>query len=465
MKISFLGAAKNVTGSKHLLEVNGKKILLDCGMFQGHHKEADEWNRTLLVDPKTIDAIILSHAHIDHSGLLPYYYKNGFKGPIWSTLATRDLCVSMLSDSAFIQEKDAEYISKKLKNKGMDIIPPLYTTDDVPPTIKLFRGINYYQTIEMYPGIKFTFHDAGHILGSAFVVIDIVENGESKRLTFSGDIGRMGLPIIRDTDFIDSSDYVISESTYGDRLHTPIANSGKELGDAINDAIKRGGHVIIPSFSVGRTQELIYELHKLVDAKDIPAGLDVIVDSPLSCNITNVFQMHPECYDDEIYKEFIHNHQNPFGFKDYKCISEVEESKALNDRSDSFVLISASGMCDGGRIIHHLRNGIEDPKNTVLFVGYQAEGTLGRRILDGENPVSIFNEDKKVNAKIVRLDAFSAHGDYNELLNWTASMKGIKKIFLVHGEEKVMDNYKIKLNERIPGVPVEIPNKGDSFEL
>ncbi len=465
MKISFLGAAKNVTGSKHLIEVNGKKILLDCGMFQGHHRESDNWNHELLTDPKTIDVMILSHAHIDHCGLIPYWVKKGFSGPIWCTLATRDLCNVMLPDSAYIQEQDAEYINRKLQKKMGKAIPPLYTVEDVAPAIKLMKGINYYETINLFPGIKFTFYDAGHILGSAFVVLEIEENGENKTLVFSGDIGRPGMPIIRDPDIFEKADFLITESTYGNRLHESLSGSGHELAEVINRTAKRGGKVIIPSFSVGRTQELIYELHLLTDSGKIPQ-IPIIVDSPLSCNVTSIFQMHPECYDEEIYKEFILNHQNPFGFNNYTCNIEASGSKALNTRLEPMIIIAAAGMATGGRIVHHLHNNIENPKNTILFVGYQGEGTLGRQIRDKNNPVTILGDSLQVRAEITAIDAFSAHGDYEELIKWTEPMsKTLKKIFLVHGEEEAMISYKEKLNQKFPIAVVEIPNKGESFEV
>jgi len=429
MKIEFVGAAQEVTGSKHLIHVNGKKILLDCGMFQGRRKEAEKKNSHFPFNPEEIDAVILSHAHIDHSGLLPLLVKEGFKGPIYCTHATRDLCQYMLLDSAYIQEREAEYINKKKLKKGEDPIEPLYNTEDAKVALNQFYGIGYERT---------------------FVV--------------EGDLGRKNIPLLRDPQRIPKCDYFLSECTYGDRLHESITDAEDELIKIVNDTYKKGGKLIIPAFSVGRTQEIVYRLNVAIKNGFIPGDFPIFVDSPLSGNITEVFSAHPECFDKDTYKEFIDNRLNPFGFGKLKYISDVEESKKLNNYQGPCIIISASGMCEFGRILHHLKNNIDDPKNSVLIVGYQAEHTLGRRLQEGKKIVNIFGEPYNVRASVHTIHAFSAHADRSDLLDYISHVEGIKRLFLVHGEKDQAFKFKEFLGEN--GYKnVEVPASGDIFEL
>ena len=465
MKLEFVGAAQEVTGSKHLIKVNGKKILLDCGMFQGRRKEAAKKNREFGFDPKDIDAVVLSHAHIDHSGLLPLLVKQGFKGPIFCTHATRDLCHYMLLDSAYIQERDAEYMNKKKRKKDEPLIEPLYDTEDAKAALNQFYGIGYERTFVVEDGIAACFYEAGHILGSAVVHLIVYEKDKNKRtnIGFTGDLGRKNIPLLKDPQVLPKCDYYLTECTYGDRLHESVTDADEQLIKIVNDTYKKGGKLIIPAFSVGRTQEVVYRLNVAVKNGDIPE-FPVFVDSPLSGNITEVFSAHPECFDKETYKEFIDNRLNPFGFGRLKYISDVEESKKLNYYQGPCIIISASGMCEFGRILHHLKNNIEDHKNTVLIVGYQASHTLGRKLQEGQKVVNIFRESYNVRADIYTIDAFSAHADRSDLLDYVSRVEGIKKIFLVHGEKDQGFKFKDVLLES--GYKnVEMPAPGDTFDL
>lgn len=437
MKIKFIGAAREVTGSKHLISVNGKNVLLDCGLFQGHRKEADAKNRHFPFNPEDIDAVILSHAHMDHSGLLPLLVKGGFDGPIFSTFATRDLCNYMLADSAFIQEREAEYLNKKRERKGQEKIEPLYTAEDVMPTMNLFYSVGYHKSFDVVEGVRATFFDAGHILGSAQVFIEIEdkENGKKHRLSFTGDLGRKNLPILRDPEILPASDFLISESTYGNRFHKSILNVGEIMAELVGKVARRGGKIIIPAFSLERTQEVVYHLNRLWQEKAIPANIPVYVDSPLSGNLTQVFAEHPECFDKDVSNEFLENRINPFGFGTLKYIRDVEQSKALNTMKGPMIIISASGMCEHGRVLHHLKNNIEDSRNMVMIVGYQAENTLGRKLVDGLQVVNIFGKPHKVNCEVVVVDAFSGHADRSDLLYYLGHVDQLQQTFLVHGEE------------------------------
>lgn len=448
MKLEFVGAAKEVTGSKHLLHVNGKKILLDCGMFQGRRKEARKKNENFPFNPAEIDAVILSHAHIDHSGLLPLLVKKGFKGPIYSTFATRDLCNHMLMDSAYIQERDAEYINKKKAKKGEDLVEPLYTVEDAQEALSLFVGMGYERTFTVEDALAACFYDAGHILGSAVVHLLVYEKDIDKRTTigFTGDLGRKKIPLLRDPQVMPPCDYFITETTYGNRLHEAFDQLDAQLVDIVNDTYRKGGKLIIPAFSVGRTQEVVYRLNAAVKNKDIPE-FPIFVDSPLSGNITEVFSAHPECFDRETYREFIDNRLNPFGFGKIKYISAVEDSKKLNTYDKPCVIISASGMCEFGRILHHLKNNIEDHKNTVLIVGYQAEHTLGRKIEDKMPSVNIFGESYDLKCDVHRINAFSAHADRSDLIDYISHVEDIKQLFLVHGETDQLNSFKEVLAE------------------
>lgn len=437
MKIQFIGGARTVTGSLHLLHINGKKILLECGLFQGRRKDTYDKNKNFPFDPKEIDALILSHAHIDHSGNIPNLVSKGFDGLIYATAATVDLCQIMLRDSAHLQEKDVEWVNKKRVKKGDSPVEPLYTLDDVEKAMEHFVGVQYNKTIELFDGINFSFRDAGHILGSAGVHIEIKENQNKKiSLGFSGDIGRPESPVIKSPDVLRDLDVLIMESTYGNRLHSPTEQVEEELAQTVNQIVNDNGKIIIPAFAVGRTQTIVYVLHKLFDQNRIPE-IPIYVDSPLAVDATNVFRSHPECLDRETYRIFLQNGEDPFGFSRLKYIKKVEESKELNEKQGPMIIISASGMAEGGRILHHLANNIENPKNLILFVGYAAEHTLARKIMDGEQTVNIFGEEYKVKAKVKSMDYFSAHADQNELLDYLRlnPVKKLKNIFLVHGEE------------------------------
>jgi metallo-beta-lactamase family protein len=437
MKIQFCGAARSVTGSQHLLKIGDKKILLDCGLFQGRRKDTYEKNKSFLFDPSDIDALLLSHAHIDHSGNIPNLVKNGFDAPIYTTNATVDLCQIMLRDSAYLQEKDIEWVNKKRTRNGHEPMEPLYTYEDVVEAMQHFVGIQYSKPFQVLPGITATYFDAGHILGSAGILLEIEENNKTIRLGFSGDIGRADMPILRDPNILRDLDILIMESTYGNRLHSRVEEIEEELAVVINDVIAQGGKVIIPAFAVGRTQLLVYLLHKLFDQNRIPV-IPIFVDSPLAVAATQVFRAHPECFDRETYDLFINNFYDPFGFHRLKYISKVEDSKALNDLAEPHIIISASGMAEGGRILHHLRNNISNPKNLVLFVGYAAQHTLARKIMDGEPVIKIFGFEHNVKCKIKTMDYFSGHADQKELLEYVSYSKQdkLKNIYLVHGEEE-----------------------------
>ncbi|MEO8612812.1 MAG: MBL fold metallo-hydrolase [Chloroflexota bacterium] len=468
MRITFCGAAQTVTGSQHLIEVNGKRILLDCGLYQGKRSEANERNRHLPFDAASVDVMVLSHAHIDHSGNIPNLVKSGFRGDIIATHATRDLCAVMLMDSAHIQERDVEFVNKKNVKRGNPLVEPIYTEQDAANSIKQFVSWNYERTANIAPGVNLTFIDAGHMLGSASVLLDIEEH-ESKRnfrLVFSGDIGRVGIPIIRDPQPPNAADVLIMESTYGDRLHEPYVDSAKELERIVVETYKRGGKIIIPAFAVGRTQQLVYSLHQLAQKGDIP-HIPIYVDSPLAVNTTDVFRAHPECYDDET-RAFItqlDKGDDPFGFKDVTYTHSVDESKQLNFLLNPAIIISASGMAETGRILHHLKNNIEDPRTTVLIVGWQAPETLGRRLVDHEKRVRIFGETYDNRAQIEVLNGFSGHADRNELLGWVGAMqRKPSRTFLVHGEPEPQAALAQGLKDQYQ-LQVDIPAWKQSFEV
>jgi len=465
MKINFYGAARTVTGSMHLLEINGHKLLLDCGLFQGRRKEAFTRNRTFPFRPDKIDAVILSHAHIDHSGNLPNLVKQGFSGPIYTTSATAHLDNIMLLDSGYIHEKDAEYLNKKLQKQGKPLIEPLYTKEDAARVAPLFECVNYQEYFEPVPGVKAHLVDAGHILGSAAVVLDITEEGETSRLWFSGDIGRPGLQLISDPILPDKADILIMESTYGDEKKREPEAAFFEFRDVIQRTIARKGRVIIPSFAVGRTQELVYCLHKMVEEGDIPQ-IPVFVDSPLAIRASQVFREHPECFDEET-REFISGdkHHAALDFEGLKYTLSVEESKAINFTKPPFVVISASGMAETGRILHHLKNHIEDPRNTILIVSWQAPHTLGRRLAEQKKQIKIFGKTYNRRAEVVTINGFSAHAGQQLLLEYAqATRETLKKVFLVHGEPRGAEPLREKLHEA--GIQdVEYPERGDVFDV
>ncbi len=435
MELQFMGAVQTVTGSMHLLHANDETLLVDCGLYQGHRKEAEKKNRTLPFHAESIRNMILTHAHIDHSGNIPNLVKSGYDGNIFSTFATRDLCAIMLRDSAHIQEKDVEYVNKKNKKKGLPPVEPIYTTEDARKSLVYFVAWGYDRPFFVNSATRVRFVDAGHILGSTQVVVDVEENGKKRRILFSGDLGRKHLPILRDPAHVDEADYLVIESTYGGRYHHPIEDVDRELAKVINETVGRGGKIIVPAFSVGRTQELVYSLHLLMKDRKIPE-IPIFVDSPLSVNATEVFRLHPECYDEEIKEEFLQNNEDPFGFSRLRYIRDVEESKKLNSYKGSCMIISASGMCEGGRILHHLKNNIENPKNTVLVVGYMAENTLGKRLVERSQVVKIFGEEYALRSQVVVMNSFSAHADRRDLLNYVKRLNKnrLKHIFIVHGD-------------------------------
>ncbi len=433
MQITFHGAAQTTTGSMHLLEFDGARILLECGMYQGRRKLAFERNRNLPFDPSSIDKVILSHAHMDHSGNLPSLVKHGFAGEIIATPATRDLCDIMLRDSAHIQEKDVEYVNLKRVRQHKVPFEPLYVAADIDPTMARFRPEPYERQFEVVPGVTGAFHDAGHLLGSASVTLDFMEDGEEKRLLFTGDMGRNGMPILRDPVVVNDVDYLITESTYGSRLHSPKADVIGKLKSFVDDIVAQNGKLVIPSFSVGRTQQIVLFLHELHSEGRIP-DLPVFVDSPLSTKATGVYANHRECFDREA-TEFLLEGKKPFQFRSLTYVTETEASKALNRLTGPAIIISSSGMCEGGRIVHHLRNNIGDARNIVLFIGYQAQHTLGRRIVQGVNPIKIFGDEYTVRARIEVIDALSAHADRDEMLAYFREMgPEVEKAFVVHGE-------------------------------
>ncbi len=465
MQLKFCGGAHTVTGSQHLLSANGNKILLECGLFQGRRAEAYEKNQQFAYDPASLDAVLLSHAHIDHSGNLPSLVARGYGGPIYATAATMALCQLMLRDSAYLQERDIEWVNKIRRRRGEPLAEPLYSIEDAEAALGLFVGHQYDQPRQVAPGVQATFRDAGHILGSAGIQLEIESKGRKLRLGFSGDIGRPGMPVLRDPQPLQDLDVLIMECTYGNRLHHPAGDVAEELAQAIRDTAAAGGRIIIPAFAVGRTQALVYELHKLFDQDRIP-DIPIFVDSPLATNATEVFRLHPECFDRETYRLYLQDQRDPFGFDRLSYVRTVEESKKLNTLRYPHIIISASGMAEGGRILHHLKNNIDDHRNLVLLVGYAAQDTLARRLMDGEKMVRIFGEEYPVRCRVKTMDAFSAHADRRELLDYLAfnSPDRLKRIFLVHGEPEQAESFRDAL--RSQGYPeVHIPEPGATFPL
>lgn len=456
MQIQFLGATRTTTGSMYLLTVNGQRVLLECGLFQGRREESITRNCCFSFDPKTLDAVVLSHAHIDHSGNLPNLCKQGFTGSIYCTFATRDLCSIMLEDSAEIQRADAEYVSKQRARKGLPPVEPLYTAVDAERALRQFVTLNYDRPIRVAEGVTVTFRDAGHILGSAQVVLDIREGERKYRYLFSGDVGRGNDDILRDPEPVENVDFLQIESTYGTREHSARTSAKAEVGQVVRDTIARGGKVIIPAFSVGRTQQIVYNLHELSQAGHLPP-VPIFVDSPLSVNATEIHRLHPECFNARIYA-FLREKANPFGMANLTYIRELANSMKLNDLKDPAIIIAASGMCEAGRIRHHLKNHMVHEQNTVLFIGYCAEHTLGAQILAGKSPVNIFGEPYPVRAKVVALDAFSGHADKHELARYVEALTGdIKKIFVVHGEEQQALGFGETLKSMKPAAEVVVP--------
>jgi metallo-beta-lactamase family protein len=479
MQLTFYGAIRTVTGSMHLVEANGQRILLDCGLFQGRRQEAYERNSHFPFSPRSIDAVILSHAHIDHCGNLPSLVKNGFSGHIICTSATRDLAAVMLRDSANIQVSDADFVNKIRRRNNDEPVEPLYTPQDAEQAIRQFVGINYDRPLDVAPGVEVNLRDAGHILGSAIVVLKLTEVNRTVKLAFSGDLGRRKTPILKDPTVITDADYLITESTYGDEEHEPIAAAEDHLVRTINAATSHSGHAIIPAFAVERTQEIVYALHR----QHLSGGfgdVPVYVDSPLALDATDVFRLHPECFDTET-AAFLQKTQDPFGFHTLHYIRSVEESKALNELRKPFVVIAASGMCESGRVLHHLKNGIEDPANTVILVSFQAQNTLGRRLQEHTRTVRIFGEEYNVRANVENISGLSAHADHNDLLWWIGQADGLgdvqdnmqaarrangrlKQVFVVHGETQTAESLAAALRDA--GISqVAVPNSGDCVQL
>ena len=436
MKIKFYGAARTVTGSMHLLEINGSRILLECGLFQGKRSETYTRNRNFPFDPSKIDAVLLSHAHIDHSGNLPNLVKQGYAGKIVATRATTHLVKLMLRDSGHIQESDAAYVNKKRARKGLPPVKPLYTLEDAEVVAGHFQSVEYDAPVQVAEGVRAIFMDAGHILGSAGIAIDIEEKGRKFRLWFSGDIGRRDLPILRDPVFPVNADYLIMESTYGDKAHRSPEMAYEELRVVVQETIERGGKVIIPAFAVGRTQELSVYLHQMIEAGEIPS-VPIYVDSPLAINASQIFNEHPECMDAETLADIRTRGHAALDFKQITYTRSVAESKAINEYNKPAIIISASGMAEAGRILHHLRNNIQDPRNTILIVGWQAPHTLGRRLAERETQVRIFGETFNRKAKVETIGGLSAHAGREMLIEYASAVKDqVKQVFLVHGEER-----------------------------
>lgn len=463
-----LGAAQEVTGSKHILEIDGRSYMIDCGAFQGKRKESDDKNRNFDFAADKLESVILTHGHFDHCGLIPLLVKKGFRGNIYATPATRDLASLVMMDSARIQARDAEYLRKQAKKKGEKFDwSPLYTEDDCVRAANQIVSVSYNRPIYIGPEVQMEFFDAGHILGSAFADLCIKRSGKDDlRILFTGDLGRKDKPIVRNpaTD-VPSPDYIVVESTYGNRKHEATDLALRELVSVVRDAVNKSGKIIIPSFAIERTQELIYFLHLLVDKKKIPS-IPIYVDSPMASNATSIFRVHPECYDASVNEAFLKHHKNPFGFGDLTFVTSVEESKLLNEKEGPMIIISADGMCEAGRVLHHLANNISDERNTVLIVGYMAENTLGRKILEGEKEVHIMDNWYKVKANVRKINAFSAHADYTETLEWLNEIdtSKLKKIFLVHGEKDAQEFLENHLKEN-GFKDIQIVKYGESYDL
>jgi metallo-beta-lactamase family protein len=461
------GGAGEVTGSKHVLSIDGARCLVDCGAFQGKREVAEEKNRSLVPDPESVSSVILTHAHFDHCGMLPLLAKRGYRGNIYSTPATRDLAGVVMMDSAAIQSRDAEYLSKQAARKGQKFTwQPLYDEDDVIKAQGQFVTVSYNRPMPIGDGIKVELYDAGHILGSAIAYTHARDrSGREVTIAFTGDLGRKNKPIIRDPAPIPSADYLVLEATYGDRLHESSEDALDKLAAIVKETAQRGGKIIIPAFAIERTQELVYYFHVLVDEGRIPE-IPIWVDSPMAINATSIFQIHPECYDQETHDAFIKHHKNPFGFNSLNFSASVQDSKRLNEMDEPMVIISADGMCEAGRIQHHLIHYISDPRHTILIVGYMAADTLGRRIRNREPEVRIHGDFFKVRAQIEEINAFSAHADYSESWDWMSCLDlgRLKKVFLVHGEPAGLTHMEKFLKEK--GVKeVQVVKYGERYDL
>ena len=462
MKLTFCGAAETTTGSQHLIEINGQRILLDCGLYQGRREEANLRNRTFPFDPTTLDAVILSHAHIDHSGNLPNLVKQGFKGNIYATDATRDLCQIMLADSAHIQQSDAAWLTKHQKAA----VEPLYSPQDAERCMRQFVTFNYDRPMPIGDGIKATFIDAGHILGSAQVVVDLKDNatGASKRLLFSGDVGRGNNDLLLDPAVAENIDMVLMESTYGGREHEQSQGAKDQLIDILRQALKNKGKVIIPAFAVERTQQVLVVLHQLFRDNLIP-DVPVMVDSPLAVSATEIFRLHPECYNEQMYNDLFEK-QNPFGFEGLTMVRAANDSKNINQMHGPLIIIAASGMCEAGRVVHHLKYNLPKPETTVLFVGYCADNTLGAKIRAGDKVVNIHGGPVTVRARITGIDAFSGHADHSELMDYFKRITGKKeRVWLVHGEGLRSRALQAALQEEYPQKEITVAKLGVTVNL
>lgn len=465
MKITFLGAARTTTGSMHLVEANGKRILLDCGLYQGHRKEAFEKNRNLPIDPKTIDYVILSHAHIDHAGNLPQLVRHGFRGRVFARQSTTDLCAIMLRDSCYLQQRDLEYVNKKRKAQGKNLFEPLYEQADVDALMQLFTPTHLHVRRDLGSGISFEFWNAGHILGSAQVELDIdSKHGHRHKILFSGDLGQPDQPILRHYEYPTGADILLIESTYADRYHPPHDDVADKICELVRYVDRHNAKLLIPAFSVGRTQQILYYLNRLASAELLPK-IPVYIDSPLSQKATAIYASHTECYNKEA-RALREQGIDPLSYPGLTFVETPEQSMALDFQPGPMIIIAASGMCEGGRVVHHLKKVVEDEDNIILIVGFQAENTLGRRIVEKRNPIKIFGQEMPLNARVEVINALSAHADKSGLMDWVNGIKGktLKHAFAVHGEPEKVEEMARLLKER--GIPhVEAPAPGQTFEF
>jgi metallo-beta-lactamase family protein len=465
IRLRFLGAAENVTGSRHLLEFNHSKVLIDCGLYQERDLQYRNWE-DFGVEPDKVDAILLTHAHLDHCGLIPKLVKEGFKGPIYATEATAEIAQIVLMDAGKLQEEDAEYKKKRHKKEGRQgprPIEPLYTMEEAEACFGQFRPVRFNETVNIGEGIEASFHTAGHILGAAVIKVDVCRNGECRTILFTGDFGRTNKPILRDPAIFTQADYLLIESTYGDRVHSTVEDTKEQLCKAVNDAYTAGGNIVVPSFSVGRSQEVLYYLNELLLEDRIP-HIMTFLDSPMAVKVTEVFRKHPELYDKQM-SRLVTQNESPFSFRGLKLVQSTAESKAINHIRGTIMIIAGSGMCTGGRIKHHLVNNITRPESTLLFVGYQANGTLGRLILDGTPEVRILGQTLPVKARVVQVHGFSAHADREEILGWLGNIKTPpRKVFLVHGEKESAHAFKDYLIENT-GWNVVVPQYQDVVDI
>ncbi len=469
MNITFYGGAGGVTGSKHLIEYKDKRILLDCGFFQGRRSEARELNSKLPFDASTIDVVALSHAHLDHCGLLPLMVNKGFAGKIYSTPATKDVAQKMLQDSASIQESDYRYLKKNRIRGHEELAKPLYTRDDIPKTMRRFSTVDYVRNgagwQEILPGVRIKFYDAGHILGSAVIILDFKTSRGKFRVGYTGDLGRRDVPLLHDPQYIrDRVDVLLCESTYGNRVHNSSKEADEKIIDSVRYVCEKKSKLIVPAFSLGRTQAFVYTLHRLTDKGMIPR-VPIYVDSPLAGRITEVFKKYRDDYDIESREDFPREGDVPLMFRNLKYTQSRDESMALNQARGPMVIISASGMAEGGRVLHHLKHSLRAKKNLILFTGYQAEDTLGRKIIEGARNVRIYGRMYTVNARVEKVNELSAHADREELFDYVNHIKGLKKVFFVHGESESAKALKNLMKKRLPLVQYYIPNRDSSYEL